>query len=92
MRTSLNETKRIEDYLQGQMELPEQLLFEASMALDPTLAEKATWQKRVYGLIRLYGRKKLKMELEAIHLKLLSDPGHSTFKEPVLALFSNNRK
>lgn len=92
MRTSLNETKRVDDYLEGHMATPGRLLYEAHLVLDPPLAETTHWQKKVYELVRLYGRKKLREDLEAIHRKLFTAPGHQTFKESVISLFPDHRK
>lgn len=92
MRTSLNETKRIDDYLEGNMATSEQLLFEAQLALDLSLIEKTRWQKRVYELVRLHGRKKLREDLEAIHQKLFTAPAHQDFRKSVISLFPDHPK
>ena len=44
MRTSLNEIKEIEDWVMKSGELPDRLVTEAKMLIDPSLKDKAEWQ------------------------------------------------
>ncbi len=90
MRTSLNEIKKIEDYLHKKTDLADRLLFEANMVLDKDLNEKVEMQKEVCQLVNIYGRKRLKAELEAVHHRLFNDPEHISFRNSILRLFSNN--
>lgn len=90
MRTSLNEIKKIEDYLHKKTDLADRLLFEANMVLNKDLNEKVEMQKEVCQLVNIYGRKRLKVELEAIHHQLFNDQEHISFRNSILRLFSNN--
>ncbi len=87
MRTSLNEIRQLEDYLLRQAGPEEVVLFEARLLLQPDLAEKAAWQQRAYGIIRAYGRKQLRAEIEAAHRKLFTAPEHEPFRRRIFRLF-----
>lgn len=89
MRTSLNEIKKIEDYLFERGEVADRLMFDANKIIDKSLWEKVSLQKRVYNMIRWYGRKKLKAEIEAVHYKLFHEPQHSDFKRSILNIFKS---
>ena len=88
MMTSLTETKEIEAYLSGKLNDGETVVFEAKLILDQTLKDKVSWQKKTYDLIRVFGRKKLKSELEIVHQQLFTEPKHQNFREKVFQLFS----
>ena len=85
MRTSLNETKQIDDYLFHSVDVH---LFEAKLILQPALREKLQWQQRAYELVNMYGRQQLKAEIEAVHQKLFSEPEHRGFCRTIRAFFS----
>jgi hypothetical protein len=89
MRTSLNEIRHAEKYLFKQLNTEESLLFEAKMLINPLLRLNVSIQKKVYSLIRLYHRKKLKEELETIHENLFNHPDKKEFRESVHQLFKH---
>jgi len=88
MRTSLNEIKQIEDHLFNQADPQDTVLFEAKLILDSGLQENVTWQQKTYTLVKQYGRKKLKAELEAVHQQLFALKEHRSFAQKIRALFS----
>ena len=88
MRTSLNEIQRIEDHLFRQLKGDEELLFQVNLILDRKLDENVKFQQKSYHLVRQYGRKRLKEELEVVHQKLFSEDEHRSFRQKVLSLFS----
>lgn len=88
MRTSLNEIKQIEDHLFNQADPQDSVLFEAKLILDSRLYENVTWQQKTYTLVKQYGRKKLKAELEAVHQQLFTHQEHQSFAQKILALFN----
>ena len=89
MRTSLNELQHIEAQLREIKKDPERkLIWKAQLLADPKLNEKVKWQKRVYQIIRYFGRKELKYELETIHTTLMTSSGKGSFKEKVRNIFS----
>jgi hypothetical protein len=87
MRTSLIETKQIDDYL---FHSADAHLFEAKLILQPALREKLKWQQCAYKLIHAYGRQQLKAEIEAVHQKLFSEPVHRGFSQRIRTLFSSH--
>ena len=88
MRTSLIETKQIDDHFFKYAGEADALLFEARLILEPALREKMQWQQQVYALITQYGRRQLKAEIEAIHQQLFNAPEHSSFAQKIRAFFS----
>lgn len=87
MRTSLNKLQEIEHFLMGKGDTGDALVFEARMIVDAELAGEVTLQKKTYAVIKQYGRRKLKTELEAVHQQLFTLPMHLRFRQKVLALF-----
>jgi hypothetical protein len=65
MTTSWNNTKQIERYLTGKFSPADKFVFEARMLLSPALQTEVLLQKKVFGLVKMYHRKKFKEELEA---------------------------
>jgi hypothetical protein len=88
MRTSLIETKQIDDYLFKYAGEADALLFEARLILDPALREQMKWQQQVYALITQYSRRQLKAEIEGVHQKLFNAPEHRSFRQQIRAIFS----
>lgn len=84
----LNEIRDIDEYLSGKLDGPSKLLFEARMLIDPALKIQVEWQKRIYAIVRLSGRRKIRSEAERIHRQLFSDPARFSFQQDVLQLFT----
>ncbi|MBA9075376.1 hypothetical protein [Rufibacter quisquiliarum] len=89
MKTSVIESKQIEQHLLGLGPAEDKLVFEANLLLSPALQEKVQWQQKTYQLVQLYGRQQLKAELEAVHQKLFQAPEHRSFRQRILQLFSH---
>lgn len=87
MRTSLNEIKQAEKYLLNQLSTGESLLFEARMLINPLLRVNVRIQEKIYSLIGMYHRKRLKEELEIIHKNLFSNPAKKEFQQSIHQLF-----
>lgn len=90
MRTSLNNLRDIERYVEGLMSPGEEVFFEGRLHGNPTLRTNLFLYKKVMTLVGMYHRKKLKVELEEVHQRLFSDPLKVTFRERILKLFSDN--
>lgn len=88
MRTSLTEIQQTEAYLLHQTTQGERLLFEARLVIQPELRDNMHLQQETYRLVKQYGRKKIREEIEAVHRKLFSEPQHKSFREKIAALFS----
>lgn len=88
MRTSLNNIKQIEAYLLNQLSHEDSLLFEAQLLLDSQLKDKLLWQKKTSELVKLYGRKKLREELEQVHQQVFNT--QPTFRKRILSFFKKS--
>ncbi|ASU33395.1 hypothetical protein [Mucilaginibacter xinganensis] len=87
MRTSLTETEQIEAHLLKLSAPGDSLLYEATLILDDELRDKLQWQQSAYDMIKLYGRKQLKQEIEAAHQSLFSEVRHKGFRETIRQIF-----
>ncbi|RLJ72867.1 hypothetical protein [Pedobacter alluvionis] len=87
MKTSLNELRLIEHYLLSDVKDGESFLFEAKMILQPELKQQVYWQNKTYLMVRDYGRKQLKNEINNIHETLFNTAEHQTFRQKVMRLF-----
>ena len=90
MRTSLNEIQEIERFIQGTMEETEAAEFQRRIRRDPLLHIKMQLQVRVMVLVKMYHRKRLKMELEEVHERMFANPLKSSWRERVLNFFHNS--
>ena len=89
MRTSLNNIKLTEDFLSGEMEPQDRLVFRAKLLLDPVLKMNTMLQRQAYSLIRFYGRKKLRAEIESAHQNVFADPAKAKYRQEIDRLFLN---
>lgn len=87
MTTSWNETKQIETHLLGTAEPGEALLFDTKLLLDTELADKVIAQRKAYEIVKQFGRKQLKKEIEAIQQTLFTHPKHIRFSQKIRQLF-----
>ena len=90
MKTSWIETKGIEDYLLGKLDPQQRLVFKAGLLVNAVLEERCEQQQIAYHLVKIYGRKQLKAELEIVHQKLFSQKEHKNFREKVLSFFKTS--
>lgn len=87
MKTSLHKLQWMEDGLLHRAAPAEQTLFEARLLLDPALREDCDWQRKTYTVIREYGRRQFRLQLENLHRELFTAPQHRSFRERVMAFF-----
>jgi len=87
MRTSLNDIRHTEAWLQGTLPAADKLLFEARIILSPLLKEQVARQQQVYQIVQAYGRKQMKAEIETVHSKLFSERKHQSFSQRIRAIF-----
>jgi hypothetical protein len=85
----LNEIRETEQYLKGELHPQDRLVFEARLITEPTLRINTVLQRRVYTLIRLYHRKKLKDSIESMHQRLFEDPAEKSFAEKIHHYFKS---
>lgn len=89
MRTSLNDIRNIENYLEGKLNPEELLVFQARLLSDPVLKLNVYVQQKVYSILRLYHRKKLKEEVETVHQRVFGDPLKVNLQQAVYQLFKH---
>jgi len=89
MRTSLNDLRQTENYLHGALSPEESLVFEAHLLKDPVLRLNVYVQQKVYTLLRLYHRKKVKEELEEVHQRIFRDPAKADLQQEIAQLFKH---
>jgi hypothetical protein len=87
MRTSLNNTRLIENYLDGKLSPGDRLVFEARLVLNRSLRMDLHFQKKTYVFVKMYHHKKLKEEMEALHCRIFGDPNESAFQQSIYRLF-----
>lgn len=88
MKTSWNETQQIDAFINGTANPGDVLLFKAKLLLDHELAEKLRWQKKAYDVVKQYGRRQLREEIEAVHQQLFTGRQHLTFSQKIRQLFN----
>lgn len=87
MRISLNNTQLIERYLDNMLNPDDRLLFEARLILSPALRMDLYFQKKVYFLVKMYHRKKVKEKMEILHQQIFSDPSDAVYRQNIYQLF-----
>lgn len=88
MRTSLNDIKMDDDYLNGKLSPGDSLFFQARMIIDPFHRIKVSLLRKAHVLIKLYGRKNLRSELNAMHNHIFSDPEKRLFRQRIEKIFN----
>lgn len=86
MRTFMNETQDIENYLLFPQS-DNAVLMEARMLLDPQLREKVEWQQKTYAIVQEYGRQKLRNEMDQVHQELFTNDRYISFREKIRNIF-----
>ena len=87
MRTSLNEIKNIEFYLQGNLSVDERRAFEERIQHDQSFSINVFLQQKLYRLLPFYKRRRIKEQAEQLHHRLFHHPEHAAFRESIFQLF-----
>jgi hypothetical protein len=85
MKTSLNEIKQIDDHITGQLSDGEKLVIDARMIIDPVLRFNINLQRKLYALVKVYGRRSTRSEVVNVQDKLFQD---TKFRNEILTIFS----
>jgi hypothetical protein len=88
MRTSLNEIRQIEQYLEGKNEQGESSLLQSRLLNEPTLWQQVRLQRVVMRLVKLFHFKKMKTEVQQTGIKIFNDPGRKDFQQSIHQLFN----
>ncbi len=87
MKTSQNNTRLIEKYLNGSLSPADRFLFESRLVIDPVLKRNLYFQKKTLQLIKTYHRERLKEELETLHQQIFNNPDKINFRLSIIQLF-----
>ena len=87
MRASLNEIRETEQFLSGQLNGEDALVFEARLLTNPVLRVNTVIQQKLHLIIKAFHRKRLKQGLRVIHADLFTNPEKIEFQEEVLHYF-----
>jgi len=87
MKTSWNNIRTTEQYLSGNMNTEETLLFKAKLLTDPVLRLQVALQEKTYQLVRLFARKEMKAKLEITYQQLFHNPEKQAFQQSILQYF-----
>ena len=87
MKTSQNNTRLIEKYLNGRLSPADRFLFESRLVIDPVLKRDFYFQKKTLQLIKMYHRERLKEELETLHQQIFNNPDKMNFRLSINQLF-----
>lgn len=85
MRKSLRDIEQIERYLEGKMATEEHRAFEVRRLCDTQLQDHVERQRSTYDLIREYGRRQMRRELDSVYHRLMRRP---SFRERIRRIFS----
>lgn len=85
MKTSLNDVKIIDQYLQDQQSPGDRLITEARLITDAQFREQVSHQRLVLRIIRYFGRKNFKSRLQSVHHRLMME---EDFRKRVSRLFN----
>lgn len=88
MRTSLNDIKHTEDFLQDNIAKGESLLMKARMILEPNLKADVQAQIISYAVVEEYGRKKLRQKIRNAEREVFTAVAHQSFQHKIRAIFS----
>ncbi len=88
MRTSLSDIQQTEQYLNGELSAADACVFEARLLTDPSLTSNMNLLKRVYRLLSLFHRKKVKQDVVAAEQRLFTSDEHTDFRNNILSLFN----
>ena len=88
MRTSLNNIRETEEYLFGILTPVERLIFNARTLVDPLFRRDTHFQKNAYRVIRHYGRKKLREEIEAVETRMFNDGDARSLQNQISKIFN----
>jgi hypothetical protein len=87
---TLNEGEQIERYILGELGPSSKLVFEAKLLIDRQLRLQVECQRKLMSVVRQYGRRTIKFEVEHIHQALFTDITKQKFQQEVHLIFTKN--
>jgi len=90
MRTSLNEIRKAESFLNGTLAPDESLLVEARMMIDSQFHLNVKAQQLVMRLLKLMNRDKIRKDIREAHQSVFSDVRHAALREEIHRIFKSS--
>jgi hypothetical protein len=87
MTTSWNDTEILDLYLNRKLPAEDRLLVEARLINESELKNNLRFQEKAVGLIKVNARRKLKNELESVHVAIFTSIHKKDFQHKILNLF-----
>jgi len=88
MRTSLNDIKTIEAYLDGTLTVSERLFFEARLLVSKELRKNVALQREVNTIVRHHHYLKVLQEFKCTHERLFHDEGNAELTKEIRSIFN----
>lgn len=88
MRTSLNDIKTIEAYLDGTLTIPERLLFDARLLVSKELRKNVALQREVNMIIRHHHRLSILQEFKRTHKRLFYGDDNAALTNEIQSIFN----
>lgn len=85
MKTSLNETREIDDYLHGMLSPEDATVMNARLLLNPALRLKCAAQRRLQSVVRAFGRRVMRQELQLRFDEMINNPAAASLKKKIVA-------
>ena len=89
MKTSLIEIKKAEKFLAGEMEFGDALVYQAHLHANPLAMSDFGVMKRIFSVLKLYRREKIRSTITTIHRDVFNDPTFIVFRSAILQSFKS---
>lgn len=88
MKTSYSNLVQTEKFLRNELPPEESLVLQAKAVVDSGVRKNIFFHRMVHRLVLLYGRKKTKADIEAMHIRLLNTADKPAFRDRILKIFN----
>jgi hypothetical protein len=88
MRTSLNEIRNIEKYIQCSLSVDDKRALEQRLHCDEAFRIYVFLQRKIHRLLPFYKRRRIKEQAEKVHQRLFQNAEHTAFRESIFQLFN----
>jgi hypothetical protein len=88
MRTSLTEIRDTEMFVLDELSPEDSLVFEARLLTNPNLKANVGFQRKLYVLLKIFQRRKIRAEILAIHSTVFNAEKRQSFRDRVTQIFN----
>ncbi len=88
MRTSLNDIKVIEAYLDGTLTVSDRLLFDAKLLVSKELRRNVALQREVNIIVKRHHHMSVLQEFKCTHERLFHDDRHAELTKEIQSIFN----